>query len=317
MYGVAEAECLWLAHYGQPARARRIASELDAVFRISETDGGTYLLRIADNGQGVVDLQVALLEHIAATDAALPVPRIRRSRTGESVIALPSAASGALAAFATSFLPGRPLATLAPSRALRCRVIALLSLLDRSLETFAHPRATRTLLWDVSSADRIRPLVVSVADPELRELAGHAIDDWISHAAPVLPSLRRQVIHNDFNPSNLLVADDGMITGIIDFGDAIAAPLVCDLATAIAYQVPKDGFDALLSSSIEAFSHACPLTAPELASLPVLVRARAAMVVAIAHWRAAQNPAHRAYLLRNVPLAACVLKAAKASGKAR
>src|SRR3546814_139632 len=147
----------------------------------------------------------------------------------------------------------------------------------------------------------------------MRRLTRQAIDDWVSVAAPALPHCRRQVIHNDFNPSNILVNEDGSITGIIDFGDAIDAPLICDLATAIAYQEPEDGFDALLTATVDAYGHHYPLAEDEIAILPVLVSARAAMVVTITHWRAAQNPGNRDYLLRNTPLASRLLKAAAQS----
>ena len=53
--------------------------------------------------------------------------------------------------------------------------------------------------------------------------------------ATVLPQLRRlraQVIHNDVSAKNTLV-DGERVTGSIDFGDLIHAPLVCDLAVPI------------------------------------------------------------------------------------
>lgn len=309
-YGVAEAESLWLALYGRPAIASKIASELDAVFCMSEPGGGDYLLRIADNQDGIADLQAALLDHIAKAAPDLPVPRVHRGRGGAPVVALTSTHGDQFAAFATSFLPGKPLATVASSPATRSRIFALLAELDRSMSGLAHPTAKRSLLWDVSDADRIMGLTSAIPSPALRELVEHTIADWRADAAPALSGLRRQIIHNDFNPSNLLVSDDGAITGIIDFGDVIEAPLICDLATAIAYQEPKDGFDALIAAAAEAYSSNHPLTREEVAILPVLVRARAAMVVTITHWRATQNPGNRDYLLRNAPLASRLLEAA-------
>src|SRR3546814_16314237 len=83
----------------------------------------------------------------------------------------------------------------------------------------------------------------------MRRLTRQAIDDWVSVAAPALPHCRRQVIHNDFNPSNILVNEDGSINGIIDFGDAIDATLICDIAKAIPYQEPAAGIDSLLPTT--------------------------------------------------------------------
>lgn len=313
IYDVAAAETLWRAVYGRAATAGRIASEVDAVFRMTEPSGEEYLLRITDNRDGTADLQAAVLDHIGATEPNLPVPRIRRSAGGNPVVAVTSVHGDPFAAFSTTFLAGKPLAALASSPEMPNRIFRLLSRLDRSMSGFSHPRAKRSLLWDVSRADQILPLTDAIPVAALRVLAKHAVDDWSTRAAPILPGLPRQVIHNDFNPSNLLVADDGQISGIIDFGDAVEAPRICDLATAIAYQEPAGGFDALIATAVEIYDHNLSLTPEEIAILPILVRARAAMVVAITHWRAAQHPDNQAYLLRNVPLATRLLEAAAQS----
>lgn len=313
-YDVAEAEALWNTHYGRTATASKIPSEVDAVFRMSEAESrADYLFRIADNQDGIVDLQAAALIHVAETAPELPVSAVLPGRTGDTVIALPSLHGEQHAAFATSFLPGKPLTTFAPPQAIRARIFEKLALLDRALENFCHPSAERSLLWDVSRADQVASLAGSIPDPELRGLAQNTLGDWRSQAAPALPALRRQIIHNDFNPSNILANGNGEITGIIDFGDVIEAPLICDLATAIAYQEPEGGFDALLSAATDTYVQRCPLTDGEVAVLPILVRARAAMVITIAHWRAEQSPHNRAYLLRNVPLASRLLASAAQS----
>ena len=307
-YGVAEAEALWATHYGRAASASRIASELDAVFRIAE-GGRDYLLRVVDNRAGVADLQTAVLRHLAMVAPHLPVPRVRESACGQAVVALVAPGDDYHAAFATSFLPGRAMAS--ASRPVdRAALLQTLAALDGALASLAHPRAARSLLWDVANADRVKPLVAAIGDPVLRQLAREAFEDWSDRAAPTLPTLRRQVIHNDFNPSNVLVSDDGAITGIIDFGDVIEAPLVCDLATALAYQDPEYSFKKLIADGLHAYGGTCPLDEAETTVLPILVRARAAMVLTILNVRAVRQPENRDYLLRNTPFAARLLASA-------
>ncbi len=283
---------------------------MDAIYRLREGDDKAYLLRIADNRNSVVDLQIAVLDYIARTDRDLAVPKVRRVSDGGALFAPNAEGEALLAAFATSFLPGRPLAVAASPTASRGLVFAQLARLNRALDGFSHPAARRQLLWDVSNADRALPMTNSIPDAMLRGLARGAIEDWTRWAAPALPHLPRQVIHNDFNPSNLLVGDDGALTGIIDFGDVLEAPRICDLATAIAYQEPEAGLPALISQALADYCRHVELRADEITVLPLLVRARAAMVAAIAHWRAASQPDNREYLLRNVPLASRLLQAA-------
>ena len=57
---------------------------------------------------------------------------------------------------------------------------------------------------------------------------------------PRLAALRAQVIHNDYHLYNVLVAPDDqarIVTGIIDFGDMVHAPLVGEVATAAAFHM--------------------------------------------------------------------------------
>ena len=81
-------------------------------------------------------------------------------------------------------------------------------------------------------------MVRFVDNPIKRRLAETTFDAYEKYAAPVMPSLRKQVIHNDFNLHNVLLDDalEPRISGIIDFGDIITAPLVSEVSTAIAYQ---------------------------------------------------------------------------------
>lgn len=118
--------------------------------------------------------------------------------------------------------------------------------------------------------------------------------------------MRSQIIHNDFNPDNILVSDeDGLnVSGIIDFGDMIQAPLINDLATAAAYQ-PIDNTDPLknLADLAACYHKKLPLASIELDILFDLVRARQVMIVAITEWRAARQSSNRDYILRNNPRA--------------
>ncbi len=65
-------------------------------------------------------------------------------------------------------------------------------------------------------------------------LARAAAQRFEADLVPQLDGLERQVVHQDLNDFNLLIAD-GQISGIIDFGDARTAPRVAELAIAAAY----------------------------------------------------------------------------------
>jgi Ser/Thr protein kinase RdoA (MazF antagonist) len=122
---------------------------------------------------------------------------------------------------------------------------------------------------------------------------------------PRLDTLRSQTVHNDFNPHNLLVSpvDSDEIAGVIDFGDMVRGPLVQDLATASAYQIPPRGHPLEGAARVaSAFDAVYPLSTDELEILPDLIKTRLALSIAITSWRSARHPDNARYILRNAQM---------------
>ncbi len=141
-----------------------------------------------------------------------------------------------------------------------------------------------------------------VPDTDARALAARALDRFAADIAPRLPGLRRQIIHNDMNPQNVLVdpaaPDDP--AAIIDFGDMVEGPLVNELAIALAYQPPGPADPLGPATELAAgYARVLPLRQAEIDLLPGLIAARRATTIVVASWRAAAQPGNRAYLLRS------------------
>ena len=124
--------------------------------------------------------------------------------------------------------------------------------------------------------------------------------------APQLGQLRSQVIHNDMNPSNVLVDgnDVNRVTGVIDFGDMVFSQLVNDAAVAAAYfcRVDEDPFEEV-ARFLDAYTEILPLTEDEVSLLPDLILTRHLTTVMITHWRASMYPDNASYILRSEPIA--------------
>jgi Ser/Thr protein kinase RdoA (MazF antagonist) len=110
------------------------------------------------------------------------------------------------------------------------------------------------------------------------------------------------VVHNDFNPHNVLVnaPEATYPIGLIDFGDMVHTPIVCDLAVACSYQI-GEGADPLreMCALVAGYSGKLPLEHEEVSLLPTLIRLRHATTLAIGASRAQRYPDNAAYILRN------------------
>ena len=92
---------------------------------------------------------------------------------------------------------------------------------------------------------------------------------------PALDHLPHQVIHNDANGHNVLVGDDGAVTGLIDFGDVVWSARVCGLAVAGAYAMQGERTRRARSSPlVRGYHEVTPLRTDELAVLYDLMRTR-------------------------------------------
>ncbi|WP_285409786.1 phosphotransferase [Variovorax sp. efr-133-TYG-130] len=291
--------------YGKQGRLKPLTGERDANFLLEPDDGGARcMLKLShpDEDPLVADFQTQALLHLARTDPGLPVQRLLPDRDGAASVQIEDAEGRTRVARLFSYLEGTPMPQAPRSAAQRTCVARMLARLDLALAGFEHPAGARELPWDIQRADRVRALLVHVADPARRALAEAALDGFVQRTKPRLALLRRQPIHNDFNLYNLLVEPDepARVAGILDFGDMVHAPLVDDLAVAASYHIDEQG-DALATiARFAAEYHAVsPLTDGETHALLDLVRARLAMVVAISGWRAARQPGNAAYLMRN------------------
>lgn len=280
--------------YGIEGEFSRLYSERDQNFRVRTADGAEYVLKFAnsDEDPGVLDMQHQALAHIEARDPDLPVPRVIHTRDGAMSSTIDDLDGKAHIVRLLSFMPGIDLAdiTLTP-KALRA-LGATTARLDKALRSFFHPSGNHVLLWDLKRLPDMRHNTDAIEDPGQRRKIEEVIDHFTDEVLPLLGNLRWQIIHNDVNSSNVLVAEDDheCIAGIIDYGDMVHAPLVCDVAIAAGgFNHHTDDPVSAICEVAAGFDGVTPLEAEEVDLIYDLVMAREASIILICTWRIA-NP---------------------------
>ena len=280
--------------YGIEGEFSRLYSERDQNFRVRTADGAEYVLKFAnsDEDPGVLDMQHQALAHIEARDPDLPVPRVIHTRDGAMSSTIDDLDGKAHIVRLLSFMPGIDLTdiTLTP-KALRA-LGATTARLDKALRSFFHPSGNHVLLWDLKRLPDMRHNTDAIEDPGQRRKIEEVIDHFTDEVLPLLGDLRWQIIHNDVNSSNVLVAEDDheCIAGIIDYGDMVHAPLVCDVAIAAGgFNHHTDDPVSAICEVAAGFDGVTPLEAEEVDLIYDLVMAREASIILICTWRIA-NP---------------------------
>ncbi len=304
----AEAIAVLKERYGFDATVGTLVSERDQNFRVRTASGEQYVLKIANAAEAseVTDFQVQALLHIAAVVARekIPIdsPEVILTVDGESQIKLNST-TGQHVARVVTFVKGIPMAERVASPQLARNMGAYLAHLGVALRDFSHPGSQQSLLWDLQQALNLRGLVKYVNGDDVAQAVTDTLDEFESHAAPALGSLRAQVIHSDFNPDNVLIdaEDPDRVAGVIDFGDMLYAPLVVDVAIGASYLRAPDGDPLrLIAEFIAGYHSVQPLEHAETDILRELIQARLCTSIAILDWRAAMRGADDPYLEKQV-----------------
>jgi 4-aminobutyrate aminotransferase-like enzyme/Ser/Thr protein kinase RdoA (MazF antagonist) len=304
------------APHNHPTDSARIGEFLDRVYGLAGTltrlpgesenylattpDGSRYILKLAgpDKPPDVLTLEHALTEALAAADIGVAVPRFVPTREGNVMGVWTAPGGPSLRGRVLEFVTGTPWHDQLPSTAAaRAHAGESIARIANTLVPLRIPQSRRTHQWDVTRATLHWEKRALIADRARRRLLDRAFTRYAAGARPYLGALPHAVIHGDINDENLLMAGD-RVCGLLDFGDALYAPVVCDLATALAY-LTLDEPDPLQAGAdvVASYHRVRPLSAPDLEVLFALMCGRLAMSVVIAAERRRIDPERASWFL--------------------
>lgn len=284
--------------FGLDGTLTPLAGERDQNFRVDTPGGQRFLFKISNpaDSRPVIEMQAAALRHIEQVDPGLPVMRALPAAAGEPWVEVAGPDGRTYPARLFTFLPGRRMAATELSAAAIWFFGQAIARLGRALRGFFHPAADYEIQWDVTQAVKLRPLLTHLPDGARRAQVERVLDRFEARVAPALPGLRAQVIHADLSLDNVLFGADARVKGIVDFGDMTHAPLVCDLAVAIADALHgRDDAIEAAATMIGGYASVTPLEDEEAGLLADLVAARLATEVTVIAWRRGLHPGNAAY----------------------
>ncbi len=217
-----------------------VGGEWDLNFLLSGADPAVLKVMRPGCDRAFVEMQVAVLAHLADRAPDLPLPLVIPSRSGESIVEVEAGNGETRLLWLLTKLPGTVYASTQPRPPVLLREIGqTLGRMHNALADFRHDLLARELKWDLRKSEWIEPHLDLIEDRTRRWIVETALESFKAIRDPLFGKLPSQAIHNDLNDHNILVETrlDGTaaLTGILDFGDAIYAPPVCDLAITAAY----------------------------------------------------------------------------------
>lgn len=294
---------LILEFYGFNGQIKPISGERDKNFYFISIDGNEYVVKVSSLIDGKVsEYQAQALQHMANINPSLPIPRVVKTKGGDNqlVVNFNSTDSGVLRIL--TWLPGAPLGEHPLNHSLVEAVASVQTKITKSLNGFSHEAQKHQLVWDMEQAELLKEMMCVRSLGERYDYVAPIISDFIENKLDALAGMRRQVIHNDFNPHNILIdVSSNSVSGILDFGDIIESATVIDLSVALSYMIDIDKADPLENVLIylSRYHIEIPLLNRELDLLFDLVKMRLAMILVISTWRASMHSDRHDYVMRN------------------
>ena len=279
------------SHFGLVGDVDSLPSWRDQNFRVVTDGGDRFVLKIAnaDEPMALLDLQTDALAFLADRDIGIDLPKTVPTMAGDRGVAAPGRNGATHWVRLLTYVHGEVLGGIRPrTPALLESFGEAIGRLDTELATFDHQAAVRPdFLWDLTRAREVMAEgLSSVVGKERRARVEAVAREFESVVAPLLPKVPRSVIHNDANDYNVLVGPPTpggrRVVGLLDFGDVLKGPTVCDLAIAAAYALmgAPDPISAMISV-VRRYDRHRPLTEEEIEILFPLVQARLGVSVSI------------------------------------
>lgn len=309
-----EAQQIVAQQYNLTGALTELTSERDQNFLCTLATGEQYVLKIANaqEERAILDLQTSALKHID-DKSSIPVARLCPTLNEQLLVSIKGDSDQHHYVRLLTHLPGKPLGDVKPHlQALLHDLGRYLGKLDQTLATFDHPAANREIQWDLQHAsDVINRYKNEIVDANHQQIIETFLAYFTQQSVPLLPYVRKSIIHNDGNDYNILVGDqrDGtllgrnqVVTGIIDFGDMVRTYTVAEPAIAAAYaMLGKENPLAAAEQLVAGYHHVYPLTETELAVLYPLITMRLCMSVCISAYQQALQPENRYLSVSEAP----------------
>jgi 4-aminobutyrate aminotransferase-like enzyme/Ser/Thr protein kinase RdoA (MazF antagonist) len=280
--------------YGIEADVKLLTSDIDQNFHLKTSTGEQYVFKILNRKKELdfIEGQQSVLQHLNG-DTPYSFQQIIPTLSAKNTGIIQDKENQSYHCWMVSYLPGTLLGNLRDHSDQLCYGLGrLLGYMDKSLELFEHPVFKRYFRWDLRNALDARPLLEYISSQRKRNIISHFLNQYESYVVPLLPDLKKGIIHNDANDFNVIVdTEHDQVTGIIDFGDMIYTEIINELGVALAYiMMHKDDPLVPAISVVASYNKIFPLHEKELKVLFHLIATRLCLSVIISANDSRQNP---------------------------
>jgi len=291
--------------YGLECKVKQLNSYSDQNFHLHTDTEEQYVFKIMNRKENpdLIEGQQSALQHLNE-HTPYTFQQVRSTLSAKNIGIIQDRDNQSYHCWMLSYLPGTFLGDLPEHSDQLCYGLGrLLGYMDKSLELFDHPAFKIYHRWDLRNALDVRFQMENISSYRNRNIVRHFLNQYESHVVPLLPDLKKGIIHNDANNYNVLMdTEKDMVTGIIDFGDMVYSEIINELAVALTYIMmhKDDPLDPAISV-VGSYNKIFPLHEKELEVLFHLITARLCISTVFSAIEYRQNPDNEYILISERP----------------
>ena len=157
--------------------------------------------------------------------------------------------------------------------------------------------------WDLMYFTDVKQYIPHLKDEGKREVAASVVSMYEEHVIPMIPKMKKGIVHNDINGLNILfnvVPGKCDFSGLIDFGDSVHTCYLFELAIMLAYGMcEKENPVEFVGYMFRGYREVFPLSREELDCLYYAVLARLCLSMVSGEYRFTLEP-QNSYILYSV-----------------
>ncbi|MCP5382172.1 MAG: phosphotransferase [Kordiimonadaceae bacterium] len=245
--------------YGLEGEIKSLVSFEDQNARIKTTHG-CYVLKIANKrwSRDFLQMQTDVLDHLKTVAPDLTFPEAVKTLKGDTITFINGFAVRLL-----TYLEGNILANMERSPELYKDIGRFLGQFSNAMVSFPYDGTDGSdKYWKLDNVIDCKKYLPEVDDLDARNRIERLYTHYEKNILPLLPELRKAVIHSDANEQNFLINPERpeKIAGLIDFGEMQYASQVNELAITLAYSLlNEDDSDMAAGKIIEGYTSEFPL----------------------------------------------------------
>ena len=265
-----------------------LSSDRDQNFLLYQDDKPVYVLKIShpDEMFNVLEMQHRAINHIYLMDDTIQLPKEVKSIDGD-YISVYKYHDIKYYIRIVKYIPGNLMKDL--SRHDNSFINMLGTFLGRfssALKGFEYENSIRIFPWDISQTDFLHNNISNIGVKDKQIIVERILNDYEKRIIGVKDDLPLAIIHNDANDHNIIVNNDNIPYGIIDFGDIIKTYRVCEPAICIAYLLLNRGDSIqIITKFLNAYQNKYPLTKIEINVIIYFICLRLCVSVTMAAYR--------------------------------